>query len=58
MPAQIPPLRHTKSGPDDPTEPFSPNYGPQPETESREPAPPAVPADLPPSFRRQIASAV
>lgn len=57
LPAQTPPLRRTKTGPDDPSEPFSPNYGPPPlPSQHRSPAP-TLPADLPPAFRRQIASA-
>lgn len=47
MPAQTPPLRRTKSVPDDPAEPFSPNYGP-----------PALPDDLPATFRRKVAGNV
>ena len=30
LPAQLPPRRRVKSGPIDPSEPFSPNYGPPP----------------------------
>jgi hypothetical protein len=30
LPAQTPPLRREPSEPDDPREPFSPNYGPRP----------------------------
>lgn len=30
LPAQTPPLRREASEPDDPSEPFSPNYGPRP----------------------------
>lgn len=55
LPAQIPPLRRAKMAPDDPREPFSPNYGPPPspveenaETEAN------LPADLPPEFRRRL----
>ncbi len=59
LPAQTPPLRRTNTGPDDPSEPFSPNYGPPPlPGENRAPPAPALPADLPPAFRRQIATAV
>lgn len=57
LPAQIPPLRRTKTERDDPTEPFSPNYGPPPPTEPKTPPIPTVPADLQPESRRQIASA-
>jgi len=58
LPAQTPPLRRTKIGPDDPSEPFSPNYGPPPiPSEHRAPSAPVVPADLPSTSRRQVASA-
>ncbi|MCL4764787.1 MAG: hypothetical protein KJZ80_00960 [Hyphomicrobiaceae bacterium] len=50
MPAQTPPVRRSRTESDDPSEPFSPNYGP--------PVPPPLPADLPPAFRRQLANNV
>jgi hypothetical protein len=60
LPAQAPPLRREPSAPDDPSEPFSPNYGPRP---AAAPSVKAVtrtiiPNDLPPAFRRRLASAV
>ena len=39
VPSQPPPLRRRMREPDDPTEPFSPNYGPAPEGAEPEPAP-------------------
>ena len=58
MPAQIPPLRRTKMEQVDPTEPFSPNYGPptSPVQEEMEPKPMA-PAQLERGSRQWIASA-
>lgn len=58
LPPQAPPLRRTNSGPDDPTEPFSPNYGPPLPGDNSVSTSPTISANLPPSFRRQIASAV
>lgn len=59
QPAQTPPLRRSRPEPDDPREPFSPNYGPPPlPGEQVSPTPPALPADLPPAFRRRLASAM
>ena len=58
LPPQAPPLRRTKDGPDDPSEPFSPNYGPPLPGEEMSPAGPTLPADLPPAFRRQLARAI
>jgi hypothetical protein len=67
--AQIPPPRKSQPEPDDPREPWSRNYGSQPPVQ-RADAPPAarnglgpiqrgaMPADLPPAFRRQLASAL
>ena len=40
LPAQTPPLRRESAEPDDPSEPFSPNYGPRPTPE------PAIKATL------------
>lgn len=57
LPPQAPPLRRTKTGPDDPSEPFSPNYGPPPPDEEKSAPQPVLPADLPPAFRSQLASA-
>lgn len=56
LPAQTPPLRRTRTGPSDPSEPFSPNYGPPPLPGEK--AAPALPVDLSPAFQRQITSAV
>ncbi len=71
---QAPPRLRQRREPDDPTEPFSPNYGsvpPRVPVGSPEQvyapgaapavapaAPPALPADLPPQFRRRIAAAM
>lgn len=59
--AQLPPLRRTRTEPDDPSEPYSRNYGTSPQSRSAEvPAKrtPDIPADLPPQFRRRLASAM
>jgi len=55
LPAQIPPLRPVKLAPDDPREPFSPNYGPplSPAEQNAE-IEAILPADLPPEFRRRL----
>jgi hypothetical protein len=60
LPAQTPPQRREPSEPDDPREPFSPNYGPRPA-----PAPAMkaavrahLPHDLAARFRRRLASAI
>ena len=69
LPAQAAPAARIRSMPDDPSEPFSPNYGgsnpanvraePAAQSASNEPAAPSsIPADLPPSFRRQLVAAV
>lgn len=58
LPPQAPPLHRTNTGPDDPREPFSPNYGPPIPVEKKSPSRPTIPADLPPTFRRQLASAI
>jgi len=59
--AQLSPLRRAQPEPDDPNEPFSPNYGKQPlaQTVSRGGlATGPIPDDLPPAFRRRLADAV
>lgn len=69
LPVQAAPSARIRSMPDDPAEPFSPNYGgANPANASVEPAtvnaanetdaPRAIPADLPPPFRRQLVAAV
>lgn len=67
--AQIPPMKKAQPEPDDPREPWSRNYGKgTPVQRADVVAPPAVaalgpvvrgpvPADLPPDFRRRLASA-
>lgn len=72
LPAQTPPPSYIRQLPDDPSEPFSPNYGgtnpASLDAKSKHDAPPppavrvpvrvTVPEDLPPSFRRQLVAAV
>jgi hypothetical protein len=68
LPSQTPPSTRIRQMPDDPTEPYSRNYGgPNPSPVGTEPtgnahreavANPIIPADLPPAFRRQLAAAV
>ena len=60
LPAQAPPLRREPSAPDDPSEPFSPNYGPRPTTAPAMKAASRalIPNDLPPAFHPRLASAV
>jgi hypothetical protein len=60
LPAQTPPLRREPSEPDDPTEPFSPNYGPRPTVApaKRAAALSDIPPDLTPALRSRLASAV
>lgn len=68
LPSQAPPSANIHRLPDDPSEPYSRNYGgPNPAaSETKEPSQatarpplnrPAIPADLPPVFRRQLAMA-
>ena len=68
LPSQAPPAADIRQMPDDPSEPYSRNYGgPNPASIKHKatgataskpsPAQPAVPADLPPAFRRQLAMA-
>jgi len=49
LPAQLAPRNHTPSGPDDPREPWSPNYGSVKPAKSAEPAPPTPAAEPPPA---------
>ena len=56
MEAQAPPLKRTRQEADDPSEPFSPNYGPPPMPIPKEQA--AIPHDLPHDFRKRLASAL
>jgi len=56
--AQTPPPRRTTPQPDDPAEPFSPNYGAGAQNRAPSPAtgqPPAPPRDPPKPARRQLA---
>lgn len=68
LPSQAPPAADIRQMPDDPSEPYSRNYGgPNPAAIDRKPvdksvstpspARAAIPADLPPAFRRQLAMA-
>ena len=58
LPSQAPPLRRKDPLPDDPSQPFSPNYGPPPlETAEALPRDRYVPSDLPPDFRRRLLAA-
>lgn len=58
--AQLPPPKRVRSEPDDPDEPFSPNYGTRPPVRraGTPPARLAIPADLPPEFRRKLMDTV
>lgn len=68
--AQIPPMKKAQPEPDDPREPWSRNYGKSPPVQRADASNPAtaiglgpvvrgpLPADLPPDFRRRLASAV
>lgn len=71
LPAQTPPSDRIRELPDDPSEPYSRNYGGvnpssvrADESNDREPSgiipesTPAVPHDLPPDFRRKLVSAL
>ncbi|MEQ1670208.1 MAG: adhesin [Hyphomicrobium sp.] len=68
LPAQTPPPHRIRQSPDDPSEPFSRNYGggnpsasaaPAPDAPANEHAPhPQIPADLPPAFRQKLAAAL
>jgi hypothetical protein len=68
LPSQPPPQMRIHQLPDDPTEPYSPNYGgPNPAAVARGPAKAsspvrtasaAIPGDLPPDFRRRLVAEV
>ena len=70
LPVQAAPSSQIRRLPDDPSQPFSPNYGganpastipSQPTVKAANdvpPARPAIPYDLPPTFRRQLVVAV
>ncbi len=51
--AQVPPPRSIRNVPDDPSEPWSRNYGPQPLPRRAD-----LPADLPPDFRNRLVAAI
>lgn len=67
LPAQTPPPRTIRDAPDDPSEPYSPNYGGinpsatmlplQEEVPVNRPAP-KLPSDLPPDFRKKLVAAL
>jgi len=68
LPSQAPPSASIRQLPDDPSEPYSRNYGgPNPAAIEKKPVdktaglssppPSAIPSDLPPAFRRQLAMA-
>lgn len=70
LPVQAPPSSMIRQIPDDPAQPYSPNYGGTnpastvpswPTVKASNEAVPArdtIPADLPPAFRRQLAAAL
>lgn len=70
LPVQAPPSARIRAMPDDPAQPYSRNYGgPNPADQSAAPVsvkvssgtvsqPTSIPADLPPSFRKQLVAAV
>lgn len=53
MEAQVAPPRAIREAPDDPSEPWSRNYGPPAATRRAD-----VPQDLPPDFRRRLVASV
>ena len=60
--AQLPPPRRIRQEPDDPSEPYSRNYGTRPpvrkaDVSTRPSAPAPIPDDLPPAFRKRLADA-
>lgn len=68
LPSQAPPPARIRQMPDDPSQPYSPNYG-GPNPASFAPArvlkrgpvqltQPSIPADLPPDFRRRLVAAL
>jgi hypothetical protein len=60
QPGQIPPPPRVRQAPDEPHEPYSRNYGTLPPraAEAAKPGRPGIPSDLPPDFRRKLASAM
>lgn len=54
LPAQRPPLLQRRRLPDDPSEPFSPNYGSAPPRQADSHRPSTTPDELPPAFRRKL----
>lgn len=54
LPVQRPPLLNRRKSPDDPSEPFSPNYGQPPARQAANERPARIPDDLPPAFRRRL----
>ncbi|MFN3869344.1 MAG: hypothetical protein ACK4MF_09790 [Hyphomicrobiaceae bacterium] len=54
LPVQRPPLLERRRLPDDPSEPFSPNYGSAPPRQADMRRPPTLPDDLPTAFRRRL----
>ena len=54
LPVQRPPLLQRRRLPDDPSEPFSPNYGNAPPRQAENHRPSTIPDDLPPAFRRKL----
>lgn len=57
LPAQVPPPRSIRQQPDDPAEPYSPNYGtraPLRQAVHRALPPATIPDDLPADFRRRL----
>ena len=68
LPAQVPPTQRVRQMPDDPSQPFSRNYGgPNPSASAAPLAEPAsepekpnpkIPDDLPPAFRQKLAAAM
>ncbi len=70
LPAQTPPSKSIRNQTDDPSQPYSPNYGgvnpsaaainepdEQPADHATDPSP-KIPVDLPPAFRRQLVTAL
>jgi hypothetical protein len=67
LPSQPPPAMRIRQMPDDPSEPYSRNYGganpaaigaaSEEAARNSKPEAPVIPADLPPAFRHQLAEA-
>ena len=58
LPVQTPPLRQERPEIDDPTEPFSRNYGPSPSNAAPSPVLKPLPKDQPRRVRTQLAAIV